>query len=236
TIICPDDLIATTAALTLAIRVIGDSIGYCVYYNVFISKFVPAAIYYIGGAMELKLNITNPDVIKEAIGIIGTSLLPLLDELTGIKGLPGAHDLVVLAGQMAYAEAYKYVYYVSIAFGGVSIIAAFFLGDISKYMDDHVAVVMHQIGLGLWFQTSRALVNIRERSRWKIFLGRQGWITAVECISGAGFAGPPHIFCDAIHTNIAFIQPDTPDDWYLSTSKSGWDIGQPRIGMVTKLL
>ncbi|KAK0268450.1 hypothetical protein LTR54_017760 [Friedmanniomyces endolithicus] len=107
TIICPDDLIATTAALTLAIRVIGDSIGYCVYYNVFISKFVPAAIYYIGGAIELKLNITNLDVIKEAIGITGTSLLPLLDELTGIKGLPGAYDLVVLAGQMAYAEAYK---------------------------------------------------------------------------------------------------------------------------------
>ncbi|KAK1021444.1 hypothetical protein LTR74_019044, partial [Friedmanniomyces endolithicus] len=68
--------------------------------------FVPAAIYYIGGAIELKLNITNLDVIKEAIGITGTSLLPLLDELTGIKGLPGAYDLVVLAGQMAYAEAY----------------------------------------------------------------------------------------------------------------------------------
>jgi len=38
TIICPDDLIATIAALTLAIRVIGGSIGYCVYYNVFVSK------------------------------------------------------------------------------------------------------------------------------------------------------------------------------------------------------
>ncbi|KAK0967574.1 hypothetical protein LTR54_018266, partial [Friedmanniomyces endolithicus] len=37
TIICPDDLIATIAALTLAIRVIGGSIGYCVYYNVFVS-------------------------------------------------------------------------------------------------------------------------------------------------------------------------------------------------------
>lgn len=36
TIICPDDLIATIAALTLAIRVIGGSIGYCVYYNVFV--------------------------------------------------------------------------------------------------------------------------------------------------------------------------------------------------------
>jgi hypothetical protein len=30
TIICPDDLIATVTALTLAIRVIGGSIGYCV--------------------------------------------------------------------------------------------------------------------------------------------------------------------------------------------------------------
>lgn len=38
TIICPDDLIATVAALTLAVRVIGGSIGYCVYYNVFICK------------------------------------------------------------------------------------------------------------------------------------------------------------------------------------------------------
>jgi hypothetical protein len=38
TIICPDDLIATVAALTLAIRVIGGSVGYCVYYNVFIGK------------------------------------------------------------------------------------------------------------------------------------------------------------------------------------------------------
>ena len=32
TIICPDDLIATIAALTLAIRVIGGAIGYTVYY------------------------------------------------------------------------------------------------------------------------------------------------------------------------------------------------------------
>ena len=34
TIICPDDLIATIAALILSIRVIGGAIGYAVYYNV----------------------------------------------------------------------------------------------------------------------------------------------------------------------------------------------------------
>ena len=49
----------------------------------------------------------------------------------------------MLAGQVAFADSYKYVYYTSIAFGAVSIIAACFLGDISAYMDDHVAVVMH---------------------------------------------------------------------------------------------
>ncbi|KAF9739472.1 trichothecene efflux pump, partial [Paraphaeosphaeria minitans] len=143
TIICPDDLIATVAALTLAVRVIGGSIGYCIYYNVFISKFVPAATHYIGGAMVTKLDITDTAIIGEAIAITGGSLLPALHELPGIKDVPGAYELVVYAGQLAYAEAYQYVYYVSIAFGGVSIIAACFLGDISKYMDDHVAVVMH---------------------------------------------------------------------------------------------
>lgn len=142
---------------------IGGSVGYCVYYNVFIckislvnrmetlsakltflpAKFVPKATHYIGGVMVTKLNVTSPEVIGEAIKITGASLLPALEELPGIKGVPGAYEMVVYAGQVAFAESYKYVYFVSIAFGAVSILAACFLGDISKYMDDHVAVVMH---------------------------------------------------------------------------------------------
>ncbi|KAF2159271.1 hypothetical protein M409DRAFT_71157 [Zasmidium cellare ATCC 36951] len=132
TIICPDDLIATVAALTLAIRVIGGSIGYCVYYNVFVSKFVPKAT----------LNITNETIIGEAIKLTADSLIDRIADLPGVVGVPGAHEGIVYAGQVAYAEAYVYVYLVSIAFGSISIIAACFLGDISKYMDDHVAVVM----------------------------------------------------------------------------------------------
>lgn len=92
--------------------------------------------------MVTKLNITSPELIGEAIELTGASLLENLHEIPGIQGVPGAYELVVAAGQMAYAEAYKYVYYVSIAFGAVSIVAACFLGDISKYMDDHIAVVM----------------------------------------------------------------------------------------------
>ncbi|KAI9817555.1 MAG: hypothetical protein M1827_001167 [Pycnora praestabilis] len=142
TIICPDDLIATIAALTLAIRVIGGAIGYTAYYNVFINKFVPNAEYYIGGSM-LEMGITNTTYIIDAIGITGTSLLENLKLIPGIAGNETRYQILVAAGQMAYAESYKYVYFASIAFGSVSIIAACFLGDISKYMDDHVAVVMH---------------------------------------------------------------------------------------------
>ncbi|MCJ1284543.1 hypothetical protein MMC26_003876 [Xylographa opegraphella] len=143
TIICPDDLIATIAALTLAIRVIGGSIGYCIYYNVFVNKFVANALYYIGGAMELELGITNATYIGEAITFTSASLLDDLKLIPGIAGNETAYAMVVAAGQMAYAESYKYVYLTSIAFGCVSIIASCFLGDINSFMDDHVAVVMH---------------------------------------------------------------------------------------------
>ncbi|KZM27280.1 hypothetical protein ST47_g1568 [Ascochyta rabiei] len=142
TIICLDDLVATVTALILAIHVFSGSIGYCVYYNVLIS-----ATYYISGVMESRLNITSAEPIREAMVVTRTSLLPLLEELPGIKSVPGAYEMVVYAGQLAYAESYKYVYYVSTALGGVSILAACFLGDISKYMDDHVSAV-YWVGQG----------------------------------------------------------------------------------------
>ncbi|KIW12458.1 hypothetical protein PV08_09735 [Exophiala spinifera] len=143
TIICPDDIIATVAALTLSIRVIGGCIGYTVYYNVFINKFVPNATKYIGGTMALELGITNTTYITEAIVLTGASLLEGIKEIPGIAGNETAYEMVVLAGQIAYAESYRYVYLTSIAFGGIAILSSIFLGNINKYMDDHVAVVMH---------------------------------------------------------------------------------------------
>lgn len=93
--------------------------------------------------MGTKLNITNPAYIGEAIELTGASLLEELKTIPGIAGSEAAYNAVVAAGQLAYAESYKWVYYVSIAFDGISILAACFLGSISQYMDDHVAVVMH---------------------------------------------------------------------------------------------
>lgn len=143
TIICPDDLIGTIAALTLSIRVVGGAIGYTIYYNVFINKFTANAIYYIGGVMETELGITNITYITDAIELTGASLLNELQVIPGIAGNTTAYDMVVAAGQYTYAESYKYVYLTSIAFGVLSIAASIFLDDITKYMDDHVAVEYH---------------------------------------------------------------------------------------------
>ncbi|RDW80152.1 MFS multidrug transporter-like protein [Coleophoma cylindrospora] len=142
TIICPDDLIATIAALTLAIRVVGGAIGYTTYYNVFLNRFVPKLSVNIALACY-KHKITSPETIVLAAELTGASLINKILELPGIDGNVTIWNDIVLAGQESYAYAYPYVYYTSIAFGCVSIIASVFLGDISKYMDDHVAVVMH---------------------------------------------------------------------------------------------
>ena len=93
--------------------------------------------------MELELGITNASYIAEAITLTGASLLEDLKLIPGIGANETAYEIVVGAGQIAYAESYKYVYLTSIAFGVVSIVAACFLGNIDEYMDDHVAVVMH---------------------------------------------------------------------------------------------
>lgn len=92
--------------------------------------------------MVTELGITDTKLIAEVIGLTGASLLDEIKLIPGIAGNETAYQMVVTAGQLAYAESYKWVYYVSIAFGGVSIVAACFLGDITKYMTNHVAVVM----------------------------------------------------------------------------------------------
>jgi hypothetical protein len=71
-------------------------------------------------------------------------------------------------------------------------------------------------------QSSRALINIREGSNWKVVSGRQEWITAIECISAAGNLLPPLIIFKAKYTNTAWIPMHTPPCWRFSTSNSGW--------------
>lgn len=105
------------------------------------NKFTPYATEYIGGTL-VQANITSLETIVEVIELTAAALPEQIKLIPGIAGNEALYDAVIKAGQVAYAASYRYVYLASIAWGCVSIIAALFLGDISAFMDDHVAVVL----------------------------------------------------------------------------------------------
>ena len=57
--------------------------------------------------MELELGITDPQAIETAIALTGASLLEELKLIPGIAGNDTAWEIVVGAGQIAYAESYR---------------------------------------------------------------------------------------------------------------------------------
>lgn len=136
TIICPDDLVATITALTLSIRVLGGAIGFTIYYNIFYKKFVPLQTEITGiKACVQQLLFFNQTLITELATLAGNGQFRQLRELTNtFEHTPHAYEIIIGATQVAFAQAYKWVYYISIPFGAVSFICACFLGDIRKYM------------------------------------------------------------------------------------------------------
>lgn len=91
------------------------------------------------GTAALKNGITNKVTIGQMITLTGAGLLEPIQKLPGVDGNLVKWNAIVAAGQEAYVRSYKNVYFVSIAFGGVAIIASLFLKNISQYMDDHIA-------------------------------------------------------------------------------------------------
>jgi len=49
---------------------------------------------------------------------------------------------IMIAGHETFKHCFPILYLISIAFGGAAIISSFFLRDINKYMNDHVAVLL----------------------------------------------------------------------------------------------
>ncbi|KAK6435286.1 hypothetical protein LTR95_008524 [Oleoguttula sp. CCFEE 5521] len=143
-ICCPDDLIATITAITLSIRYVGGAIGFTIYYSVFYHKLIPNLTRLVAiDAIVGQLHCYNVTQITEFTTLIGNAEFTSLEELINTTGqaAPNFYSVVVSAAQVAFAESYAYPYYISIAFGATTMILAFFLGDISQFLDDHIAVV-----------------------------------------------------------------------------------------------
>jgi hypothetical protein len=62
----------------------------------------------------MKNGIKDRTYIHEAIELTSQSLINKIKDIPGVATHPGAWEAIVKAGRLAYAESYRYVYYVSI--------------------------------------------------------------------------------------------------------------------------
>lgn len=133
--VTPDAFIATTVALSLSIRVIGGSIGYSIYYNIFSNKLRAKLPEYIAlAAIKAGLPLTSA---KQFV-------LALLTDPKTIFTVAGITPEILAASskaaQWAYSASLAYVWYTSIAFGVLSIVACLFLGQVRPYLTHRIAV------------------------------------------------------------------------------------------------
>lgn len=139
TAITPDDFMGTATALSLSIRAIGQVIGLSLFYNRF-SYMTRKNAESIMLPIAIDTGILDPNLIQSIVrGVTATpwsvlaKTIPQID--TTAKYNLFADGLVTL-----YSKSFPIIYYISVAFGGAACIASFFVGDLSLYMNEHVAV------------------------------------------------------------------------------------------------
>lgn len=140
-IICPPELIATITAITLAVRYLGGAVAFTAYYNAVESKYLAYATPMVAVDGIIKQGIVAPDQL-EAVTILATlvgqfqfkELQEYIDTSPLVMRKDVAFDIIVRSSQEAFALAYQYPYWISIAFGSTCCILAFFLKDIRKFM------------------------------------------------------------------------------------------------------
>lgn len=137
-IACPTDLIGTITAITLSIRYIGGAIGFTAYYNVFFAKYFALAnnvaapqIAEVGVTLDY-FELVN--LITLASNAQYVQLRELIESSPTIFNKGTAYETIIAAVQGAFATAYQWPYWISIAFGVVCIVCSFFLRDIRRFM------------------------------------------------------------------------------------------------------
>ena len=140
-IICPPELIATITSITLAVRYLGGAVAFTAYYNAVESKYTLYATPMVAVDGIIKTGIVAPenlDVVTELVTLVGQfrfkELQHLIDTNPLVNRKDVAFDIITRASQEAFSLAYRYPYWISIAFGGTTCILAFFLKDIRKFM------------------------------------------------------------------------------------------------------
>jgi hypothetical protein len=145
-IACPDELIATITAITLSIRYIGGAIGFAIYANLFFRKFTEyggTVVAIDGIVMHGIVSPKHLELIVHLVELVGNAKFHELKEVLAtsplVQNKEMAYPVILNYAQRAFALAYRYPYWISIAFGGLCFILSFFVGDIGGLLTNKVA-------------------------------------------------------------------------------------------------
>lgn len=146
-IACPDELIATITAITLSIRYLGGAVGFAVYANLFFHKFTEYATDQVAMKGIVLNGVVAPTkeglpLVVHLVELVGNAQFTQLKETIATNPLvlrKDAYPIIIRAAQEAFAMAYRWPYWVSIAFGAACFILSFFVGDIGELLTSQVA-------------------------------------------------------------------------------------------------
>ncbi len=147
-IACPDELIATITAITLSIRYVGGAIGFAVYSNLFFHKATEALTQHLAvetlGEMAIvyPFNATGMATIVEITQLMGAAKFDAVKHILATSPVvlqPDKYPVILAAAQQSFSYAYRWPYYVSIAFGAICVILSLFISDIGDLMTAKIA-------------------------------------------------------------------------------------------------
>jgi hypothetical protein len=150
-IACPDELIATVTAITLSLRYVGGAITFAIASNLFYHHVTEYATELVATKTIAGNAIVNPftaqglALIKHMTELVANAQFDQLREVLATNPLILNRDsfgLIVASAQEAFSLAYRWPYWISIAFGGACFLLSIVVGDIGKLLDSHVAAAV----------------------------------------------------------------------------------------------
>lgn len=143
TVITPDDLIATITSLTFVVRGVSQAVALALLQNRFTVAVRANALTFIAPA-AIKAGMTSVEQITTLVSSLTAipfkeyvpAVLPMVDT-------PEKYEMLRLAAVETYSRSFPTLYWIGFGFGVAGCIASILVGDISKFVDEHVAVMIH---------------------------------------------------------------------------------------------
>ncbi|PPJ59541.1 hypothetical protein CBER1_09796 [Cercospora berteroae] len=128
-IYCPTEYIGTITAISLAVRYIGGAVGFTAYYNVFYHKLTEENVIPAGVKIVLAGITEDYDTLFHLITYAAQAQYHALRDLietspsVTMKG-QAVYDDIIFHVQDAFVLAYRWPYWISVAFGGACVVHA----------------------------------------------------------------------------------------------------------------